>query len=446
MNEKPPSQTPDDQPDPGAAADTETDAPQDQKTDQNKGDEQAGAPADEPGSGSGEPGGAGRGAEPEPPAPEAKAEATNEVSRPGRGLALLALILALLAMAGSAYLYRTQQQALLGADRSRADLDTATSRLEADGRQLAARLEELERGIAETQTGRSTTEDRLRRQRARIDGLEEGLARIARSRETVGSQLRREEVQHLLRIANFQLNLGRDPDTALAALLEADGLLARLADPGLQPLRRQLTDDILALRSVEQVDVEGVALRLESLARRVDKLPLNADAAELTEQTTDAASGGWARFRQKVSEFLASIFTVRRTESSGGPLLSREESFFLRRNLELELQTARVALLAGDEEIFSSSVGAARRWTVQYFDRESSEVETFISGLSALADVTLRVRLPDISGSLRIYQELQERQIRQRTGSDPAPSGEPETRSPVPPPPETPAEGQDGQT
>ena len=97
----------------------------------------------------------------------------------------------------------------------------------------------------------------------------------------MGSQLAREEMEQLLRIANYQLNLAHDPDTALAALQEADAVLARLADPGLQPLRRQLSDDILALRSVERVDIEGIALRLDSLARRVDQLPLNADAAEL---------------------------------------------------------------------------------------------------------------------------------------------------------------------
>lgn len=440
MNEKPPSQTPEDQPDPGATAETDPAAPESP----NQGGAPTGKPILEPESGTGGKGGAGFGAGPE--APEAGAEAPTVVNRPGRGLALLALVVALLGLAGSGYLYWSQQQASLGADRSRADLDAATGRLEADNRRLASRLADLEGGIAAGEAGRSTAADQLRRQRARIDGLEQGLSRLARSRETVGSQLRREEVQHLLRIANFQLNLARDPDTALAALLEADDLLARLADPGLQPLRRQLTDDILALRSVERVDVEGVALRLESLARRVDRLPLNADAAELADEVTEPASGGWDRFRQKVSEFLAGIFTVRRTESSGGPLLSREESFFLRRNLELELQTARVALLTGDADIFSSSLGAARRWTETYFDRESAEVETFIGGLSALADVTLRVPLPDISGSLRIYQELQERQTRQRAAPDAGPSDQPETAAPVPPPPETPGEGQDGQT
>jgi uncharacterized protein HemX len=443
MNEKTPSQTPDDQPPQAAGeAPAEATAPPAPKAGQ-----PAGTRIDEPASDRDRPGGPGRPDEPSPPAPEATAQAKPGDRRPGRGLAILALFLALLATAGSAYLYRNQQQALVGVDRSRADLDATASRLEAGNRQLAAGLERLERGVADMQAGQAASSERLSRQRARIDGLEEELARLARSRETVGSQLRREQVQHLLRIANYQLNLGRDPVTALAALREADGVLAKLADPGLQPLRRQLSDDILALRSVERVDVEGVALRLESLARRVDQLPLNAAAAELTGSAPDAAAeGGWARFRQKVSEFLSSIFTVRRTESSTGPLLSREESFFLRRNLELELQAARIALLAGDTEVFSSSLAAARRWTEEYFDRESAAVETFIGGLSELSEVTLQTRLPDISGSLRTFLDLQEQESRQRPGPEPAPAGDSGTPPPAPPPAETPAGEQAGQT
>ena len=282
-----------------------------------------------------------------PSAPEPPVTDTAQRPSGGRGLSLLALLLAILAAVGSGYVFWDQRQATIGAESNRSNLDTAIGRLDDNTRQLSASLKELERNAGELQSNQSAAADGLQRQRARIDGLESGLSRLARSRDTAGSQLAHEEMEQLLRIANYQLTLANDPDTALAALQEADAVLARLADPGLQPLRRQLSDDILALRSVERVDIEGIALRLDSLARRVDQLPLNADAAELVVQGEESpASGGWARFRQKVSEFLAGIFTVRRTESSQGPLLSREEAFFLRRNLELELQTARVALLS----------------------------------------------------------------------------------------------------
>lgn len=346
-----------------------------------------------------------------PPAPESPVTDTAQRSGGGRGLSLLALLLALLAAVASAYVFWNQRQVSLGAESSRSDLDAAIGRLDDSARQLSASLAELEGDAGQLQSDQSAAADTLQRQRARIDGLESGLSRLARSRETVGSQLAREEMEQLLRIANYQLNLAHDPDTALAALQAADAVLARLADPGLQPLRSQLSDDILALSSVERVDIEGIALRLDSLARRVDQLPLNADAAELLVQGEEPpASGGWARFRQKVSEFLAGIFAVRRTESSQGPLLSREEAFFLRRNLELELQAARVALLARDEDVFNASLGAARRWTLEYFDRDATAVETFVDGLGAIADQRLGTEYPDISGSLRIYRELAEQQ------------------------------------
>lgn len=329
----------------------------------------------------------------------------------GRGLAILALLLALIATAASGYVLWVQREASTGNERNRSDLDAAISRMDDGSRQLAASLAELERNAGQLASTQSAAADALQRQRARIDGLESNVSRLARSRDTAGAQLAREELEQLLRIANYQLNLADNPDTALAALQEADSVLARLADPGLQPLRRQLSDDILALRSVERADVEGIALRLDSLARRVDRLPLSADAADPVVPGQQApATGGWARFRQKVSEFLAGIFAVRRTESSRGPLLSREEAFFLRRNLELELQAARVALLARDEDVFSASLGAARRWTLEYFDREAASVETFVDGLSAIAEQRLRSEYPDISGSLRIYRELAEQQ------------------------------------
>ena len=126
-------------------------------------------------------------------------------------------------------------------------------------------------------------------------------------------------------------------------------------------MRRQLADDIVALRAIERPDTEGLALRLASLARRVSDLQLSGQPRALDDDGEPAQTddSGFARLRRKVSEFLAGIFKVRRTSGDAGPLLSPEQSFFLRRHLELELQTARAALLAGDAPVYRSSVGSA---------------------------------------------------------------------------------------
>jgi uroporphyrin-3 C-methyltransferase len=359
----------------------------------------------------------------------------NPVPRSGRGLAALALLLAAVAMAGSAYVVWNQRQAAASINDGRAELTAAMSRLDSNTGQLASRIEAIESERSKARAERAAAEERLRGLDARTDELESNVARLARTREASGTQLRRAEAEQLLRIANYQLNLARNPDTALAALLEADAILAGLADPRLQPVRRQIADDLLALRSIQRVDLEGIALRLDSLARQVNQLPLNSDARELSglDQPATPASGGWARFKQKVAEFVGGIFTVRRTESDSGPLLSRDEAFFLRRNLELELQAARLAVLSANTDVFRASLSAAKRWTEEYFDQQASSVTGFIRDLTALRGQRLEAPLPDISGSLQVFRELAERQPAR-------PGGRPidiPAQSPDPAPPES---------
>jgi len=344
--------------------------------------------------------------------PGGEAGKPNPVPRSGRGLAALALLLAAIAVAAAVYLIWNQRQATASVEDGRTQLTAAMSRLESSTRELASRFEAIESERSKARAERAAADDLLQSLDVRTDELESNVARLARTREASGTQLRRAEAEQLLRIANYQLNLARNPDTALAALLEADAVLAGLADPRLQPVRRQIADDLLALRSIQRVDLEGIALRLDSLARQVNQLPLNSDARELSglDQPATPASGGWARFKQKVAEFVSGIFTVRRTESDSGPLLSRDEAFFLRRNLELELQAARLAVLSANTDVFKASLGAAERWTEEYFDQQASSVSGFIRDLTALRGQRLAAPLPDISGSLQVFSELAERQ------------------------------------
>ena len=113
---------------------------------------------------------------------------------------------------------------------------------------------------------------------------------------------------------------------------EADQALRDLDDPTLVPVRQQLANDILALKSIKQPDVEGIALKLGSLAARVDTLRLSgmqsmSEAIESSAATQ--ADSGFARIRRKIGEFFADIFRVRKTTGSSAPLLAPDEAFFL---------------------------------------------------------------------------------------------------------------------
>ena len=344
---------------------------------------------------------------PVPPA-TAGTPAPDRPVRSGRGLAFLALLIALAAAAGSGYLAWIDRINAGTSDAIRADLRGEIGRVENNYQTLQQSVRDLER----VTNGIETRIDELAvvggSISGRLDGLEAGVRDLAtrdRSAELSGDW-QRAEAEYLMRIANRQLSLARNPGAAMVALEEADGLLARMADPRLQPVRQQLSDDIIALRSVRQPDVEGLALRLGSLSRKVDGLPLAGQREDARDSLPDdEAASGWSRLTSKLSAFFGSIFRVRRTEGSVAPLLSPQEAFFLRRNLELELQAARIAVLTGDASVYRASLGTARRWTEEYFRTDDGGVSAFIDALRELEGREITVELPDISGSLRALSE-----------------------------------------
>jgi len=325
----------------------------------------------------------------------------------GRGVAIFALLLALAAVAGAGYSIWLHRMTIVGADSARADLAGEISGIRNRSETLRDDVQSLVRDVEQIRERGSGLDTGLSQVERRLTVTESAMARIeTRGQTTADQQWERKEIEHLLRIANHQLSLGHDVDTALAALLAADQVTAAVGDPALLPVRRQLADDIVALRAVEQPDTEGLALRLASLGRRVSDLPVSGQPRALDDGApVQTADSGFARLRRKVSEFLAGIFKVRRSSGDAGPLLSPEQSFFLRRHLELELQAARAALLSGDAPMYRASIGAARRWTEQYFDSDDPSVDSFVDALRELENRRISVDYPDISGSLRALVE-----------------------------------------
>ena len=82
------------------------------------------------------------------------------------------------------------------------------------------------------------------------------------------------EAEYLLTLANYRISLDKDVATAIAALTAADQRLKQVGDPGLLDVRREISDEINALRSVEVPDIAGMAFELAALASSAEQLPL----------------------------------------------------------------------------------------------------------------------------------------------------------------------------
>ena len=111
-----------------------------------------------------------------------------------------------------------------------------------------------------------------------------------------------------------------------------------------------------------------------------------------------------AKAKAAVVGALSSMISIKRTDEEATPLLSRDEEFFLKRNLELQLQTARLALLRGDAANYGESLRTARNWIQTHFLADSATVASAITTVTELEAEEIAPQLPDISGSLRLLR------------------------------------------
>jgi uroporphyrin-III C-methyltransferase len=215
------------------------------------------------------------------------------------------------------------------------------------------------------------------------------------------------EIEFLLLLAGRELTLADNPRVALAALREADQRVARMDDPGMGEVRAAINDEITAVEAVAAIDLEGIALRLASLARRVDGLPLRAATGPGERHAMDPApeeAAGWNRLVGRMRAAAADLFRVRRTETRAAPLLAPEEAFFLYRNVELDLKSARLAVLARDRENYAASLESARESLSEYFDTSDEAVRSLITSIQSLEQSEIAPRWPEISRSLALLR------------------------------------------
>ena len=327
--------------------------------------------------------------------PDAGVEAPLKKKKSGRG-GTVAIILSLIALATSGtglyYLYQFKQQA--------GSRGAAVNRLN-------KQLDGLEESVAAINSRRAQISDTIDKLKARQDELRDSLNKLYSEQERDSTDWAVAEVEHLMIIATHSLTLQKDVGTALAALEAADDRLRELGDPGLLPVRRQLTSDINALRAVNDVDISGLSLYLSDLVGRVEELPLKEEPVADTGNMEDSDEAeaedqmpAWKRLLVGVWHELKSLLVISRSGKAGAALLLPEEKYFLYQNLRLQLESTRAAVFRRDTANFHASIDIVLQWLRDYFDAGNTAVRNTMQSLQEMNKLNLDQELPDISSSL----------------------------------------------
>jgi len=218
------------------------------------------------------------------------------------------------------------------------------------------------------------------------------------------------EVEHLLIIASYNLQLDHDVATALSAMEAADARLKGLRDPAVLSVREQLIADINEFRSINQADLSGLGLFLSDLIDRINDLPLKENIVlEKTEASTESDEEqvkGIKHFFVLVWKELKSLVVITRDQNVNKARLLPDEIYFLRANMKLELANARFAVFNRDTENLHASIGHIQAWLNDYFDLSDAAVRNIYDSLSRMKKLELAFPELDISSSLESVRAL----------------------------------------
>ena len=227
------------------------------------------------------------------------------------------------------------------------------------------------------------------------------------------------EIEHLLIIAIQELSLNADVNTALAAMQAADDRLKDMGDPSVLNVRGQILSDVNALKSVNAVDIPGMALYMADIITRVDKLPLRESSENYGQQDTGYSaktqeqSPVWKRLLLTVWRELKGLLVISREKDASVMSLLPEQRYYLYQNLRMELDAARLAILQRDTNNLRASLELIQEWLKKYFDMDDEAISNIAVSLEQMSKVSLRPKLPDISSSLETLRAL----IRERAAA-----------------------------
>ncbi|MBX9915288.1 MAG: uroporphyrinogen-III C-methyltransferase [Pseudomonadaceae bacterium] len=344
-----------------------------------------------------------------PSAPAVEPSVAPVVAARGRGLAPLALLLALAGVAGAGWAVwqlrglqvQTEQQQL-----RLVETQAQAQNLSQRAQNLTAQLGQLPSpdDLAERQRLLASVQGDQQRLSVRLDNV------LNASRQ----DWRLAEAEHLLRLASLRLSALQEVNGAKALVQTADDILREQDDPAAFAARAQLAKSLEALRGLQQPDRTGLFLQLGALRAQVAQLnpqtPAFADNGGVLASLAAEGDGSsrWAQWLEQLSHYFRIDFSAAQDIR---PLLAGQSLAQVRLSLTLALEQAQWGALNGNSGVYQQALQQARDVLNDQFNQDNPDVQSLRNRLAELLTQPVSVSMPDLTDSmaaLQAYVQLRE--------------------------------------
>lgn len=351
----------------------------------------------------------------------------------GRGAAIFATfatVFALVALGGAGYVvYRMEVQQLpqieseinrieeiaaavqsiqQSDDQFSEQLSSATEELQSQIQSQSDRVDELEAVLKQSDTEFGE----------KLDAIIESTSALYQNLDQLPSDWELNDVSLLLLIGVKQLRLTGDPEVVLPVWQAAVEQVGRVSDPQLLVVRTQLNKEIELLETMDVVDLEAISAQLMKLSNALDDLPIRTQLQQLSVEPSE--SGADESIEQEQAETdstlnaiwldLKSLIRVKKISEDAPLPLNPNLKNELVHHLKLSLAAAQLAALREESSVYQANLEFVKGAVTDQFNVGDASVGIFIATLNDLLLMPLTAKLPDISGSYDLLQEILDQQ------------------------------------
>lgn len=342
----------------------------------------------------------------------------------------LLLVYVLLLSAGGGWFFYLQWQQQSGYQQT---LQT----IQADNRRLREQLSETESDM------RDALEEQVSRMQASRDALDDALDELGQFEQSGAQRLNRFEQQfsrdmqdvnsivnavqrqlgnlqqrdtrwlnaeanYLVRLAQRKLVMESDVTSALLLLRSAHALLEDQASTLALTARQAIADDIRQLQAVQLPDKLALATQLSTMSAEIEQLTLIGMRQEtyregVQEGWQQSKDAGWLAAGLNL---LRTIFVWREWDDSPDEMLPAQQEVLVKRQIQLQLEQARLALIQGDQALYRLVLEQSLGLLNAHFSQDAERVQNVAREIERLSEFNTVVELPDLSASVQLLNQL----------------------------------------
>lgn len=230
---------------------------------------------------------------------------------------------------------------------------------------------------------------------------------IAKTNETVNNgNMVLYQLNSLISGANQSLLLYHDYASAIKQLNYAKQILTSVSDPLLLQLKINLTTDLDNLQAKNNFDATMLATQLDELYQNMARLNITAPVAPPSQQD-NLPTSAWQRFVINIKQSIFGLVKVVKTNSDSAEVLVPENELVVRQHLQLDILSARQALLNQNAALWQSSLNDAYNLTQRFFSNDLARQKELLL-IQQLRGVSLGVNQPTLDLTMQALIKAQQ--------------------------------------